>query len=143
MYFRPSNFDKRVDVHFSQLTEMYASCFAFGDSETVCVSPMSNFPDALLHLTLGSSHIFRSGSDAEVINRGNPRVRHFVMLFIFILNSITDKILPCETPSSCLWRLERLIRLGISCWRKNAMNLGKAPHMLCRSFIIPNFQVVS
>ena len=47
---------------------MNASCFAFGDSETVCVSPMSNFLDALLQFTLSSLHIFWSGSDAEVIN---------------------------------------------------------------------------
>ena len=31
-------------MKFSQLT----SCFAFGDFETVCVCPMSNFLDALL-----------------------------------------------------------------------------------------------
>ena len=55
-------------VHFSQLTEMYASCFAFGDSETICVCPMSNFQDALLQLTFSSLHIFQSRGDAEVIN---------------------------------------------------------------------------
>ena len=46
---------------------MYA-CFAFGDSETVCISPMSNFLDALLQLMLSSSHICGSGSDAEIVN---------------------------------------------------------------------------
>ena len=29
---------------------MYGSCFAFGDSETICVNSISNFPDALLPL---------------------------------------------------------------------------------------------
>ena len=29
---------------------------------------MSNFPDVLLHLTLGSSHIFGFGSDTEVVH---------------------------------------------------------------------------
>ena len=47
---------------------MYSSCFAFGDSETVCVCSMGNFPDKLLQLALGSSIIFWSGSDAEVVN---------------------------------------------------------------------------
>ena len=47
---------------------MYALCFAFGDSETVCVCPMRNLPDALLQLTLSSLHIFWLGSDTEVIN---------------------------------------------------------------------------
>ena len=46
---------------------MYA-CFAFGDSETGYISPMSNFLDALLQLMLSSLHIFGSGSDAEVVN---------------------------------------------------------------------------
>ena len=47
---------------------MYASCFAFGDSETVCVGPMGHFLDTLLQLTLGSLRIFWSMSDAEVVN---------------------------------------------------------------------------
>ena len=55
-------------MHFSQLIKMYASHLAFGDSETVCACPMSNFPDELLQLTFCSLYIFRSGSDAEVIN---------------------------------------------------------------------------
>ena len=46
---------------------MCASCFAFGDSETICVCPISNFLDALLQLVLSSLYIFWSGSDAEVI----------------------------------------------------------------------------
>ena len=47
---------------------MCTSCFAFGDYETVCFCPISNLPDALLQLTLSSSHIFSSGSDVEVVN---------------------------------------------------------------------------
>ena len=49
-YFRIFKFDERVIVHFCQLTEMYSSCFAFGDSY---IYPMSNFPVALLQLMLG------------------------------------------------------------------------------------------
>ena len=41
-YFSIVKFDEKVIVHFSQLTEMYTLCFAFGDSETVCVYPMHN-----------------------------------------------------------------------------------------------------
>ena len=57
---------------------------------------------------------------------GNPQfqgARHFVMLFIFILNSVTDKIFPWRTPSSSLWRLEKAdsIGLGISCQRENSL----------------------
>ena len=61
-------FDVRVTAYFSQLTEMYTLCFAFGDSDNVCVCPICNLPNALLQLMLGSSHIFGSRSDAEVIN---------------------------------------------------------------------------
>ena len=72
---------------------------------------MSNFPDALLQLTLGSSQIFWSRSDAEVVNIEvilNTKSETFLMLFIFILNSVTDKILSWGTPSSCLWRLGKV-----------------------------------
>ena len=47
---------------------MHTSCFAFGYLESVCVCPMCYFIDALLQLTLCSSHILWSGSDTEVVN---------------------------------------------------------------------------
>ena len=58
----------RVIVHISRLTKMNASRFAFGCLESVCVCPMCYFIDALLQMTLCSSHIFWSGSDTEVVN---------------------------------------------------------------------------
>ena len=54
-------FDERVIVIFL-IDRNVQILFVFGDSEIVCVSQMSNFPDALLQLT----HIFGSRSDAEV-----------------------------------------------------------------------------
>ena len=89
------------------------------------------------------SHISWSGSDAEVVNIEvilNFWVRHFVMLFIFILN--------CLTLSSYLWRLEKVDptwTLNFLSERKLFLKLGNLPRspMLCRSFIIPNFPVVS
>ena len=47
---------------------MHASSFAFRDPETICACPSSDFPDALLQLTLCCAHLFWSGSDAEVVN---------------------------------------------------------------------------
>ena len=55
-------------MHFSQLTKMHASRFAFGYLESICVFPMCYIIDALLQLTLCSSHIFWSGTDTEVVN---------------------------------------------------------------------------
>ena len=47
---------------------MLTSRFVFGYLESVCVCPMCYFIDALLQLTLCSSHIFWSGSNTEVVN---------------------------------------------------------------------------
>ena len=47
---------------------MHWSRFAFGYLESVCVCLMCYLIDALLQLTLCYSHIFRSGSDTEVVN---------------------------------------------------------------------------
>ena len=80
-YFHIFKFDERDMVHFSPLTEMYASCFPFGDFETICVCPMNNFPDALLQLILSSSNIFQFGSDAEVVNI-EVIFNSFVMLLV-------------------------------------------------------------
>ena len=42
--------------------------FVFGNSETICVYAIRNFPDAWLQSTLCSLHVFRCGSDTKVIN---------------------------------------------------------------------------
>ena len=36
-----------------------------------------------------------------------PAGRHFMMLFIFSMNSVTDRMLPCGIPISCLNASER------------------------------------
>ena len=86
---------------------MYELCLAFGDSETICVSPMSNFPNGLLQLTLGSLHIFWSWSDGEVVNI-KVILNSCCNAVYLILNSITDRILLWGTPSSFLWWLEKV-----------------------------------
>ena len=71
------------------------------------------------------------------------------MLLIFILKSVTDRILPCGTPSSCLYRLENVDRqfrtLNRLSERKLLMKFSKFPRSpkLWRSFTILNLHMVS
>ena len=70
------------------------------------------------------------------------------MLFIFTINSVTDKILPCGTPISCGWESdndEPTLTLNCRSSRKLDMKMGKRPlkSMSYRSNKMPCFQVVS
>ena len=38
-----------------------------------------------------------------------PKFKHFTMLFIFILNKVTDTMLPCGTPISCSCSSESVV----------------------------------
>ena len=129
---------------------MYASCFHFGDWETFCVSPTSNFSDALLQLVLSSSHIFSPGSDAEVVNIEvilNSRSETLCDAVYFYIEQCHRQNTLLGDSSSCLWRLEMVDLTRIQNFlskKKLFMKLGNLPRsrMQCKSFIILNFQVM-
>ena len=79
----------------------------------------------------------------------NSRVHaHLVILLIFRLKRFTDSIQPWGTPSSWLWKFDRVDSIWTQIFlfkRKFFMKLGSQPFSpkLCRSFIIPYFQMVS
>ena len=54
------------------------------------VCPISNFLDALLEFDALQFAYISIWKWCRSQHAGNPEVRHFVMLFIFVLNSVTD-----------------------------------------------------
>ena len=75
------------------------------------------------------------------------RFEHLGMLLIFRLKRVTDSMLPWETPSCWLWKFDWINpnwTWNLQSKQKMLMKLGTLPHSpkLCRSFIIPYFQVV-
>ena len=87
--------------------------------------------------------------DVEVMNKylSTPGFRQLVMLLIFMLKKVTDSILPWGIPSSRFWMFDRVEPI----WTRNFLSERKAfimfvslpfNPMLCRSFMIPYFQVV-
>ena len=76
-----------------------------------------------------------------------PFSKHLTMLFIFMLNSVTDKMLPCGTPSYWWYESERVLPtrtvkfLPVKHFEINFGILPRSPAL--KSFRIPYFHVVS
>ena len=71
----------------------------------------------------------------------------FIILFILTLKKVVDRMLPCSTPS---WffksdRVDPMCTWKVLAVKKFLINFGYLPFSLrsYRSFMIPNFHVVS
>ena len=121
-----------------------------GIFKAVYYYPFVYFVDAQLQLTFSYTYIFGCRGDVEVINKylSTLGFRLLVILFIFMLKRVTDSKLPRRTPSSWFWMFDRVEPIWTQNFlseRKAFIKFGSLPFipLLCRSFMIPNLQVVS
>ena len=78
-----------------------------------------------------------------------PKFKHFTTLFIFILNKVTDRMLPCGTPIFCSCSSESIVL--IRTWNFQSIKkfffikFGSLPFnpIFFKSLIMPYFHVAS
>jgi len=82
---------------------MHADRFGFGELKSVLISPLLNAIYTPLNLTFDcyKLSVRKQIQKSSTYNESpTPAGKHLMILFIFNMNKVTDKIAPCGTPIS-------------------------------------------
>ena len=129
---------------------MNALSFCFRKLKTIVCFPFFYIGSTSLEFEFNGFHIFRSYKYSKIVNKKRTiNVFHtFNNVNILMPNKISDKMLLCGTPCSCLNMSNNVLPIRTlnvrsdKSFRIKSGNRPKRPN-LCNSFMMPCFQVVS